>query len=247
MSNFRNKRILITGASKGIGFTLAEHLSMNGVRLILHASSDEGIQRLKERFVNEDHLFWKADFTKPEDFEINLEGILDVCGPLDGYVNCVGLRSRRPINLLKVNLVLETMTANFVSYIEVVRLITKRNRFNPGLSILTISSISAHSGSPALSIYAASKAACESANRCLAKELYKKDIRVNTIVCGQIDTEAYQELMQNKESSIDPILERQFMGLGTTADITKIINFMLSSESSFISGQLIPADGGFLV
>jgi NAD(P)-dependent dehydrogenase (short-subunit alcohol dehydrogenase family) len=247
MSEFKNKKILITGASKGIGFALAEYLDECGASLLLHASSDGGIDRLKERFLSVSHSFWQADFFNPEAFESNLTGILDDFGPLDGFVNCVGVRMRRPVNLLNVKIIQETMTANFISYIEIVRLITKRNRYNAGLSIVTISSISAHAGSPAVSIYAASKAATESANRCLAKELFKKNIRVNSVVCGQINTEAYQDLMSSKGNETDVVLERQFMGLGMTSDVTKIITFLLSNESNFISGHSIPADGGYLI
>lgn len=247
MSEFKNKKILITGASKGIGFALAEHLDECGASLLLHASSDEGLNKLKQRFLSVSHKFWQADFFKPEDFESSLTSVLDDFGSLDGFVNCVGVRMRRPVNLLNVKIIQETMTANFVSYIEIVRLITKRNRYNAGLSILTISSISAHAGSPAVSIYAASKAATESANRCLAKELFKKNVRVNTIVCGQINTEAYHDLMSSKGNEADVVLERQFMGLGEPSDITKIITFVLSNDSKFISGQSIPADGGYLI
>jgi NAD(P)-dependent dehydrogenase (short-subunit alcohol dehydrogenase family) len=247
MTEFKNKKIFITGASKGIGYALAEHLNVAGANLLLHASSEEGILKLRNRFNTENHFFWQSDFLKPEDFESSLSRVLEQFGPLDGFVNCVGVRMRRPINLLNVKIMQETMTANFVSYIEIVRLITKRNRYNAGLSIITISSISAHAGSPAVSIYAASKAATESANRCLAKELFKKNIRVNTIVCGQINTEAYQDLMNSKGNEADVVLERQFMGLGEPSDITKIITFVLSNDSKFISGHSIPADGGYLI
>lgn len=246
MDFFRNKRILITGASKGIGFALAKKLDSFASNLILHTSSTEGINKLETHFGSKNHLLWKADFLYPDRFETSLPHILDNFGPIDGFVNCVGVRLRRPINLLNVKIVQDVISANFISYIELIRIITKKNRFNPGLSILNISSIAAHSGSASVSIYAASKAAAESANRCLAKELAKKKIRVNAIVCGQIETESYKELINLKEDSLDPVLDRQYMGLGRVDDIANIITFMLSEQSDFITGQLIPADGGFL-
>lgn len=242
---FKGKRILITGASKGIGFALAKELDSLGASLLLHASSDEGYERLWTHFEGQGHIFWQADFFKPQDLEKGLMPILDEFGPLDGFVNCVGVRLRRPVNLLNVSIVQDTFNANFTSYLEIIRLITKKNRFQSGMSILSISSISAYSGAPGVSIYAATKGALESATRCLAKELQKKEIRINTIVCGQIDTEAYQELMETKDGA-DPVLERQFMGLGKPQQVVDIIIFMLSEKSSFISGASIPADGGFL-
>ncbi len=247
MSEFKDKKIFITGASRGIGFALAEYLDNCGASLLLHASSDEGIEKLMHRFLSVSNKFWQADFFNPDNFESSLSGILDDFGALDGFVNCVGIRMRRPINLLNVVVIQQTMTANFVSYMELVKIITKRNRFNTGLSIVSISSISAHVGGAGVSVYAASKGAMESANRCLAKELYKKNIRVNSIICGQVDTEAYTELMDSIDKSVDPVLDRQFMGLGTPNDIVNIITFALSNNSSFVNGQSIPADGGFLI
>jgi NAD(P)-dependent dehydrogenase (short-subunit alcohol dehydrogenase family) len=246
MSEFKDKKFFITGASKGIGFALAEFLDQCGASLLLHASSDEGMDRLKERFIPDSHKFWQADFFNPEVFESNLSSILDDFGSLDGFVNCVGVRMRRPINLLNVGIIQQTMTANFVSYMELVKIITKRNRFNGGLSIISISTISAHAGGAAVSVYAASKGAIESANRCLAKELYNKNIRVNSIICGQVGTEAYNDLMASNEKTTDLVLERQYMGLGLPKDVVNIIIFVLSKNSQFINGQSIPADGGYL-
>jgi NAD(P)-dependent dehydrogenase (short-subunit alcohol dehydrogenase family) len=246
MSEFKNKKIFITGASQGIGYALAEYLDECGATLLLHSSSGKGIDKLKERFVSESHKFWQSDFLYPEAFESNLTSILDYFGPLDGFVNCVGVRMRRPLKLLNLAIIKQTMTANFISYIELVKIITERKRFIAGLSIVSISSISAHVGGSAVSIYAASKGAMESANRCLAKELVKKNVRVNSIICGQVGTEAYVDLMASKENTEDPILERQYMGLGMPKDIVNIIIFALSEKSKFINGQSIPADGGYL-
>jgi NAD(P)-dependent dehydrogenase (short-subunit alcohol dehydrogenase family) len=114
------------------------------------------------------------------------------------------------------------------------------------LSIITISSIAAHSGGPGVTAYAASKAATEAAVRCLAKELFKKEIRVNSLVCGQVNTSAYADLMETKSDATDTILERQYLGLGSTQNITNILLFLLGGESCFITGSAIPADGGYL-
>lgn len=246
MSEFQNKKIFIAGASKGIGFALAKELFAKGASLLLHASSDEGLSRIKTSFKSEKICFWQADFFKPEDFENSLLEILNTFGQLDGFVNCVGVRLRRPLNLLNIKLVQQTLTANFVSHIELIRIITKKSRFNKGLSILNLSSISAHSGSAAVSIYAASKAANESAIRCLAKELSKKQIRLNSVVCGQINTEAYQDLMKSKGIDEDVVLERQYLGLGEPIQVVNVVSFMLSEKSNFITGQSIPVDGGYL-
>jgi NAD(P)-dependent dehydrogenase (short-subunit alcohol dehydrogenase family) len=244
--NLENKLIVICGASKGIGFNLAQTIYALGGSMVLHASSDEGIKKLKETFDEKKHVFFQANFSEPTKLEAAWQEQVGSAKKVDGFVNCVGLRSRRPINLLKSELVLEVLSANFVSHLEMIRILTKKNSYNAGLSIIGISSIAAHSGGAGVTAYAASKAAMEAATRCLAKELHKKEIRLNTIVCGQIHTEAYDALMETKTDS-DQVLERQFMGLGKPQEVTDIILFLLGNQSRFITGASIPADGGYLV
>jgi NAD(P)-dependent dehydrogenase (short-subunit alcohol dehydrogenase family) len=246
MGKFENKYILITGASKGIGFTLAENLDNLGAKLILHASTDAGMNKLTDSFANKGHLLFKADFSDPLSLEEAWQSQINQDIKLDGFVNCVGLRSRRPLTLLKPAHVMQILNANVASFIEMCRLICRKNGFNPGLSIITISSIAAHSGGPGVTAYAASKAATEAAVRCLAKELFKKEIRVNSLVCGQVNTSAYADLMETKSDATDTILERQYLGLGSTQNITNILLFLLGGESCFITGSAIPADGGYL-
>ena len=123
---------------------------------------------------------------------------------------------------------------------------TKKNQFNPGLSIISISSISSTVGGSGVTIYAASKAAIDAAIRCLAKELHKKNIRINSVISGQINTEAYKDLMNSKTDKIDQVLDRQYLGLGEPEDVANVILFLLSENSKFITGSSVPADGGFL-
>jgi short-subunit dehydrogenase len=156
MGKFENKYILITGASKGIGFTLAENLDNLGAKLILHASSDAGISKLTDCFSNKGHLIFKANFSEPSTLEAAWQSQINQEIKLDGFVNCVGLRSRRPINLLKSAHVIDILQTNVASFIEMTRLVCRKNGFNPGLSIITISSIAAHSGGPGVTDYAAS-------------------------------------------------------------------------------------------
>lgn len=246
MNEFQNKIILITGASRGIGLALAKTLDKSGAQLLLHASSSEGLCILKSYFLDKRHSYWQCNFTEPEHIEKGLIEMLDVIGPLDGFVNCVGMRIRRPLNLLNIRIIQEAFHVNFTSYMEMIRLVSKRNKYNKGMSIISISSISAHSGAPGVSIYAATKGAVESATRCLAQELHKKGIRINTIVSGQVNTEAYADLMENRVGVDDPVLKRQYMGLIDAESVVDACLFLLSGKSKFLTSTSFPLDGGFL-
>lgn len=237
---------MITGASAGIGKATASLLNTYGAKLILHASKAESIDQLKATFGEERHLYFQADFSIPSEIENDFKKLMQVEVVLDGYVNCVGMRSRKPLNLLKPSHTSEVLNTNVTSFLEMVRLVSKKGNFNSGLSIVSISSISSLVGGPGIAVYAASKAAVDAAIRCLAKELHKKEIRINSIVSGQINTEAYQELMNNKTENSDPVLDRQYLGLGSSIDLANLILFLLSNKSSFITGTAINADGGFL-
>jgi NAD(P)-dependent dehydrogenase (short-subunit alcohol dehydrogenase family) len=241
---WHEKTIIITGASSDIGTAIAIELDRLGAKLILHASSPLSVEKLIQRF-GQKHQVVAADFSSPSELHGALKDALKNT-KLDGYVNCAGVRSRRPLKLLKPEHISEVMTINFTSYLEMLRMITKRGQFNEGLSIVAISSIAAQSGGPGVTAYAASKAAVDAANRCLSKELHKKNIRLNSVVCGQVNTSAYDELMASKTDKEDKILERQFMGLAEPENISDIVLFLLSEKSKFITGSCMNADGGYL-
>jgi NAD(P)-dependent dehydrogenase (short-subunit alcohol dehydrogenase family) len=243
-TQWKEKAILITGASSDIGTCIASELDGLGAQLILHASSTASAENLVKRF-GQQHLVVTANFSAPSELSNAFKEVL-INTQLDGYVNCVGVRSRRPLKLLKPEHISEVMTINFTSYLEMLRIITRQGQFNEGLSIVAISSIAAQSGGPGVTAYAASKAAVDASNRCLSKELYKKSIRLNSVVCGQVNTAAYDELMASKSEKKDPVLDRQYMGLANPKDISNIVLFLLKPESKFITGASIHADGGFL-
>jgi NAD(P)-dependent dehydrogenase (short-subunit alcohol dehydrogenase family) len=138
------------------------------------------------------------------------------------------------------------MKVNFISFVELVRLLSKKDNYNPGMSIVSMSSVSSLSGGPSVTAYASSKAAIDAAVRCLSKELYSKDIRLNSIIAGQVLTEAYNELMETKTATEDKVMQRQFLGAASTSDVVNVIVFLLSDRSKMITGKSIPVDGGYL-
>lgn len=245
LSSFHKKTILVTGASSDIGLEIAKSLMKLGATLILHASTTQSIEKVKSAIPGNEHKFWMCDFSDPINIESSWKD-LQLNMQLSGAVHCVGMRSRRPLNMLKPQHITEVMNTNFNAYIELLRVLTNRKRYEQGFSIVSISSIAALSGGPGVTAYAASKAAMDAANRCLAKELYKKGIRLNSVICGQVETSAYNRLMESKESNVDPVLERQYMGLASTGEIKDIVLFLLSEKSKFLNGTSIHADGGYL-
>jgi NAD(P)-dependent dehydrogenase (short-subunit alcohol dehydrogenase family) len=243
--DFSNKNILITGAANGIGKQTAIQLSQAGANLILVDKDEESLKVLIKE-LNQGVRHFHVDLSNLDLIQVFLTDILSISGPLDGFVNCIGIRSRKPINMIKPTDVLQIMSINFGSFIEIVRIITRKGNFNQGLSIVSISSIASLRGNSGVTLYASSKAAVNAAVRCLAKELAPKGIRLNTVMPAQIDTPAFRELTQLNINQVDPTLARQYLGLGETTDVANAIMFLLSPASRFITGTSLPVDGGYL-
>ena len=240
------KSILITGASAGIGKETAILLSKLGAKVILLDINDEGLKEVFSYLEGSDHHYFRYDLSDLDGIEQKVKEIVSICGAFDGFVNCVGIRCRRPLSMITPKVLNEIMSINLGSFIELVRCITKKKNFNEGLSIVGISSISSQKGGISVTAYAASKGAMDSAVRCLAKELAPKKIRLNTVVPAQINTPAYTEMLKMNGGAEDLTLARQYLGLGEPSDVANAIAFLLSNSSRFITGSAIPVDGGFL-
>ena len=246
--DFSNKQILITGGAKGIGKETGILLSKLGAKVIIVDLYKNELVEALACFEGENHLFYEYDLNNTDNIEAFIKKMISKNGSLDGFVHCVGVRSRRPLSMTKPKVLNEIINVNFVSFVEIVRNITKKNNFNEGLSIVGISSISSQIGHKSVTAYAASKAAMDSAVRCLAKELGQKKIRLNSVVPSTINTHAYTEFVSsNNEVENANFLSRQYLGLGEPIDVANVIAFLLSDSSRFITGSAIPVDGGFLV
>lgn len=239
---FTDKNIVIDGAGRGIGFETAWLLNTLGANVILIDSNKDILDDAVKTIGNQRCSAIEFDLGNHNKILDLVNEIVRENGAIDGFVHCVGVRCRRPINLLTPDIIKQVMDINFISFIEMVRSISKKGNFNKGLSIVAISSISAKTGGSGVSCYAASKAAIEGAVRCLAHELAPKGIRLNTIQPGQTYTPAYKEIIGEAH---DPVLDRQYLGLAEASDIANAIVFLLNSASRMITGSSLPIDCGF--
>jgi NAD(P)-dependent dehydrogenase (short-subunit alcohol dehydrogenase family) len=243
--SFSDKLIMVTGASAGIGQETAILLSNLGAKLVLVATNEERLKNTMNMLNGNGHKYFCYDLADLENIENKVNEIVSICGKFDGFVNCVGIRSRRPLSLLSIKEIRNVMDVNFGSFIEMTRCITKKANFNEGLSIVGVSSIASQAGGVSVTAYAASKAAVEAAVRCLSKELANKKIRLNTVVPSQINTPEYANLLQ-MSGGVDNVLGRQYLGLGDPSDVANAIAFLLCPASKFITGISLPVDGGYL-
>lgn len=242
------KRIIVTGASQGIGQDTAILLSKLGANVILLARSMDRLQNVHDLLYGEGHSYYFLDLSDISSIEEKVKLIIKEQGLIDGMVYCAGITNDRPIQLYKPYIIHETFDVNFCGFIELLRCITKKRCFNEGMKVVAISSVAADFGCKAHLAYSSSKAAINGAVRCLAKELAEKGINVNCIQPGMIETDMYKKYL--KDIGVDSeennrLLRRQYLGIGKTIDVAAASAFLLSDAARFITGITLPVDGGY--
>ena len=246
--DFSGKQFLITGASTGIGRETANLLSHNGAKIILLSLFENELKDAMASLDGNDHSYSEFDLNNIEGIEPLIKEIILTHGPFDGFVHCAGVGEVRPLNLSKYAFMLRVMNINFFSFVEISRCLTKKNAFNKGMKIVGVSALGAFLGNATKTAYSASKAAMNSATRCMAKELSSKGIRVNTVAPGVTKTKMFDdfERMEMDSDEYRAILQRQYLGICEPTDIANSIAFLLSDMSRMITGSCLVVDGGKL-
>ena len=242
------RRILVTGASSGIGRQTAITLSQLGANVVLVARRKEKLEETLSLLEGERHKYYSFDLTKIDEIEDFIKCMVSEDGAFDGVAYCAGISTNRPLNMYTYDKLHALMLINFYAFFELVRVISHKKNFNKGMHIVAVSSTASVKGNSAQTAYAASKAALDSAVRCMAKELHGKGIYVNSVLPSMIKTEMYQQYASRSGSigSYDLVMaERQYLGVGEPVDIANSIAFLLSPASRFITGTQLAVDGGY--
>ena len=246
MSRLSGKVALVTGASKGIGAGIAKQLGAEGATVVVnYASSREGAEQTVQGIAKNGGQAWsvQGDFSKPDEITRVFAEIETKHGKLDSLVNNAGVAGFGPLhqvtseefhrifNLNVLGLVLSTQAA--------VRLMRE------GGSVINIGSLAGSMPTAYGSIYSASKAAVNNLSISLSKELGPKQIRVNALNPGLVITEGLQASGFMQGERYEAAIRGTPLGrAGLPDDIGKIVAFLASDESYWLTGQLIQAAGG---
>ncbi len=243
-----DKRFIITGASSGIGKQTAITLSHLGAKVVLIARREELLKETIQILDGIGHGYKVADLSDISSIEVLVKDIVSQYGKLDGMMYAAGVSWELPLRVDNMKKMQEMFHVNYFGFIEMVKQITKKSRRNDKMRIVGISSTAAFCGDAALTTYAASKAALDSAVRCLASELAGNNICINTIAPAMTKTAMYEDyLMRVGEESENYklLLKRQYLGLAEPQDIANAAAFLLSPAARFITGVCLPVDGGY--
>lgn len=245
--NLTNKKILVAGASSGIGQSTAILLSKLGAGLILVARNEERLKATCGQLQGSGHVYYSHDLSDVNGIESFVKRVINDNGAVDGMVYSAGVADTRPFRMMKPENLQKTFDVNFFGFVELVRCLTTKKAYNPGMSVVGISSISSVQGNSGKVSYCASKGAMDAAVRAMAKELAPKGIRINTINPALVHTKLFDEQLDNSESvseEMQMIIKRQYMGIGEPEDIANMAAYLLSDAARYISGANMLLDGG---
>jgi 3-oxoacyl-[acyl-carrier protein] reductase len=234
--NFKNKNVFITGISRGIGLKTAKYFKKLGANI--YGTSTNPSFQLKKIF-----NMYKVDFLDDEAFELFLLEIKKI-KRIDVLINNAGTHKINSIQNTSDKEIYDIFNVNLISSIKISREISKKMIKRKKGKIINISSIFGLVGKEKRGIYSASKHALNGVTKCMALDLAKFNIQVNSICPGVIETELTKKIL--KKNGINKIKENIPMKkLGKTIDIAHILAFVASEYCHYLTGQSIVVDGGY--
>lgn len=246
--SLRGQKILITGASSGIGRQCAVACASMGAAVALVGRDENRLQETHTLMEGEGHLIYPADLTLFEGIKPLVQDVVSKFGPLDGFIHSAGIEKTLPVKSLKPSDYEDIYKVNALSAFEFIRYFTGSKNFNQGGSIVLISSITSVIGRVGVSAYAASKGAIVSAVKTMALELSKRSVRINSVSPGTVLTPLMQNyLSQISEEERQKRVEGFPLGLGEPSDVANACVFLLSDASRWITGQNLIVDGGYTI
>ena len=248
MFDLSGKIALITGSSKGLGFSIAKALFNSGATIILNGRNLEALDLASQEINPQERIIYKYPFdvTNVEDVKNNITKINEKVGAIDILVNNAGIQSRELLTDIKINdwnNVLKTnLTSPFILSQAIVPDMIKRRSGK----IINICSITSEVARPSIAPYVSAKGGLKMLTKVMAIEWAKYNIQVNGIGPGLFKTEMNTPLVNNKEFN-EWVCERTPAGRWGNPDELSGTAVLLASEaSSYINGQIIYVDGGFL-
>lgn len=242
---FKDKVVLVTGASRGIGRAIAEQFAAEGAKVVVNYAgnrehAEEVVLGIQARGGETKAI--RADISRVSEVERLFSEALAAFGRLDVLVNNAGIMITKPIGEFTEEEFDRMFAVNVKGTFFAIQ--QAALQLSPGGSIINFSTSVAGMMFPAYSAYAGTKGAVEQFTRQLAKELGPKGITINAVAPGPVNTELFME--GKTEAQIEAIAGMNaFRRLGETGDVTGAVLFLASEEARWITGQTIRVNGGF--
>ena len=240
MKDLENKNIIVTGASGGIGNSIIEKLDKLGANILASGTKIDKLEALKSKYSNVKIL--KFDISKSDKIEEFVDQASKELGGLDCIINNAGITQDNLAIRMSIDEWKKVIDINLTSTFLISKYCIKKMLKNKKGKIVNITSVVGHTGNIGQANYTASKAGIVAMSKSLAVEYAKKNINVNCISPGFIQTDMTDKIdFKFKETIISKIPSAR---LGQPDDIANAVVFLISNQSDYINGETLHVNGG---
>ncbi len=254
----KNKRILVTGATRGLGYATARALSLEGALVVINGRDQARVQTAVLKLSSETRTpiyGIDGDISDPSAIEKLVRGAADTLGGLDILICNAGGPPPGPFELFDDATWQKAIDLSFMSNVRLIKAALPFLRQSDSASVLMVTSYSVKQPIPNLVLSNSIRAATVGLTKSLALELGKDGIRFNSILPAWTETERVVELMavraKNNGSTVDAEIARQaqessFGRMATPEEFANVAAFLVSPVASYLTGVMLPVDGGML-
>ena len=244
MNDLKNKNIIVTGASGGIGNSIIKRLNEEGANILASGTRIEKLEELKKNF--EGIKILKFDISQSDKIEEFIENATkELGGSLDCIVNNAGITQDNLAIRMSLDEWQKVIDINLTSTFLMSKFAIKKLLKNKSGKIVNITSVVGHTGNVGQANYAASKAGIIGFSKSLAQEYAKKNININCVSPGFIETDMTTNI--NEEFKKLLISKIPSGNLGKPQDVTNCVEFLASDSSNYITGETIHVNGGMFM
>ena len=249
-SDLKEKKVLVTGATRGIGRKIAMNLAGQGAHVVFNYR--EGKEDVAQKLQAELESLGAAkatpllfDVTHDEQIKVVIDGFVKEYGPISGLVNNAGISKDQIFFRLKRADLDQTLDTNLKGAMLVTSSLSRSFLKAEDVSVVNMSSVVGLMGNPSQVSYSASKAGLIGFTKSFAKEVASRNIRCNAVCPGFIETEMTQTLDEQVRKAY--LSEIPLKRMGSVDDVASLVSFLLSKASSYITGEVIKIDGGLYI
>ncbi|PWN64694.1 SDR family NAD(P)-dependent oxidoreductase [Chryseobacterium oncorhynchi] len=245
--SLKDKNILITGASSGIGRSCSVECSKSGASLILIARNEDELQKTVSMLAPETKVETIiADIAQCENLEELIAQKVSEMGKISGFIHCAGVEKTLPLKKHTPQLYHDIFAVNVIAGFEIAKILSLKKYKTETSSFVFISSVAGMVGEIGKAAYSASKGAVISGARSMAMELSRSNVRVNSISPAMVNTPILEKMFENiGEEAAEEILKKHPLGIGKPEDVANACIFLLSDAARWITGSNLVVDGGY--
>ncbi|MBH37546.1 3-oxoacyl-[acyl-carrier-protein] reductase [bacterium] len=241
----KNKNIIITGSTRGIGLAIAHECAKEGANIVIHGTNPEKVKEIVS-LLNDTYsttiVGFACDITSYEACQNLVKDSLNALESIDSLINNAGITRDNLLLRMSEDEWNDVIETNLTSIFSMTKAISKPFLKQKSGKIINMSSVVGIMGNAGQSNYAASKGGIIAFTKSIAKEFGAKGIQCNAIAPGFIQTEMIDTLPEDYLNTIIKSIPAR--KLGSTDDVSKLVLFLASDESRYITGQTISVDGG---